>query len=74
MVLLTFADLKRRGHPYTREHTRRLVLAGKFPEPIRYSTKRIAWLESEINDFNSRLIAERDARAAAKLCGKGNAA
>jgi len=79
MRLLTFHELKdKKGVPYTREHLRRKIKDGTFPEPVRHSAKRIGWVEAEIDAYNERLLAERDARAAAKRppvsCGAGDPA
>ena len=60
MRLLTFKQLKtEKGHPYTREHTRRLVKAGKFPEPIKVGDNRRAWVEDEYDAHLQRLAAQR---------------
>jgi prophage regulatory protein len=45
--LLTFKDLKARGHRYSRMHTDRLEKAGKFPLRVRLSTHAVGWWEDE---------------------------
>jgi len=37
--------------PYSRGHIRRLVKSGKFPAPIQLSESRVAWIESEVDDW-----------------------
>ena len=49
--LLTFADLKARGIPFSRVHIRRLERAGKFPQHISLGENSIAWFEDEVDDF-----------------------
>jgi prophage regulatory protein len=49
--LLTFADLKARGIPWTRMHVGRLEAAGRFPQHIELGENSIAWFEDEIDDF-----------------------
>jgi prophage regulatory protein len=61
--LLTFADLKERGIPWTRMHVGRLEAAGKFPLHIDLAANSIAWFEDEIDDF---LEAKAAARAIQK--------
>jgi prophage regulatory protein len=60
--LLTFADLKARGIPWTRVHVGRLEAAGKFPQHIDLGENSIAWFEDEIDDFLEEKAAERDRR------------
>jgi predicted DNA-binding transcriptional regulator AlpA len=60
MKLLTFAQLKAtRGHPFSRRHTERLILEGKFPAPIKAGEHRVAWIEAEVDDHYERLAAQR---------------
>jgi prophage regulatory protein len=50
-VLLSAEDLEDLGVPYDPEHRRRLIAAGKFPQPIKLGGgkySRNAWLQSEI--------------------------
>jgi prophage regulatory protein len=60
--LLTFADLKARGIPWTRMHVGRLEAAGKFPLHINLGANSIAWFEDEIDDFLEEKAAARDAK------------
>ena len=59
MKLLSYPQLRERGVPYTREHLRRLIDAGRFPQPVALSNKRIAWVESEVSDWIGALVAAR---------------
>jgi prophage regulatory protein len=45
--LLTWEDLRQRGHPYSRVHTARLEKAGLFPQRVQIGPNRIAWWQSE---------------------------
>jgi predicted DNA-binding transcriptional regulator AlpA len=52
--VLTFADLREKKRwPYSRVHTRRLYLAGKFPKPFKASGEGgyNLWLESEVDAY-----------------------
>lgn len=42
-------------------HVRRLVKAGKFPAPIRLGENRVAWIESEIDQWLEVKLQERNA-------------
>jgi prophage regulatory protein len=64
--LLTFADLKARGIPWTRVHVGRLEAAGKFPQHIDLGENSIAWFEDEIDDFLEAKAAARDQRKTAE--------
>jgi prophage regulatory protein len=61
MRLLSYDRLRDKGVPYTREHLARLVKSGKFPPPVSLSNKRIAWVESEVDDWLVQIIANRPA-------------
>jgi prophage regulatory protein len=43
-----------------RTQVEQLVAEGRFPKPVKLSTRRIAWLESEIIAWQQARIAERD--------------
>jgi hypothetical protein len=63
-TLLTFKDLKARGHPYCADHTRRLCHTGLFPKPIKLGQgprARNAWYEDEVEAHEAKLAAARDA-------------
>lgn len=66
MRVLTFDGLsERKGITYSREHIRRLVKDGKFPNPIRIGTRSIAWDEAEIDAWLAKGAAARDTKPAA---------
>ncbi len=52
MRLLNFRDLRpEKRIYYSRDHVRRMVREGRFPRPIALSPHRIAWKESDIDDW-----------------------
>jgi len=61
--LLTFADLKARGIPWTRMHVGRLEAARKFPLHIDLGENTVAWFEDEIDDFLEAKAAAREQRS-----------
>lgn len=58
MKILTFEQLlSEKGVPYSRDHLRRLIKAGKFPSPFQLSESRIAWREADVDEWlNSRPV------------------
>jgi prophage regulatory protein len=46
--------------PYSEAHIWRLEKAGKFPRRVRIGANRIAWVESEVNNWVSSKLQERD--------------
>ncbi len=45
---------------YSFAHTARLEASGQFPKRVRLGTGRVAYVESEIQDWIADRIAERD--------------
>ena len=39
-----------------------LMAAGRFPKPLKVSVKAVAWLESEIEEWQKQRVAERDGK------------
>jgi prophage regulatory protein len=65
MNLLGIGELKtRKGIAYHRATIYRKIADGSFPKPIRLGEARIAFVESEIDDWLRARIAERDGKAA----------
>jgi prophage regulatory protein len=65
MRLLGITDLKSvKGVPYSRPHLYRLIAAHKFPKPVRLGENRVAFIESEIDEWLEARIRERDQEAA----------
>jgi prophage regulatory protein len=53
--LLTFSDLAAMGLPFTRQHLARLEHTNSFPKRLQLGSNRVAWRQSEIQDWlNSR--------------------
>jgi prophage regulatory protein len=63
MKLIPMDALDKKSIPYSRAHLYRLIRAKKFPAPVRLGENRIAFLESEIDDWLKEKIAARDADA-----------
>jgi prophage regulatory protein len=52
MKLISYNELgPQKGIRYSREHLRRLVKMRKFPAPMRLSDHKIAWIDSEIDEY-----------------------
>jgi prophage regulatory protein len=49
--VLTFAGLKDRGIPFSRQHLGRLEAAGRFPARIQLGASRVGWVESEVDEW-----------------------
>jgi prophage regulatory protein len=49
-----------KGINYSRDHLRRKCKAGEFPKPIPVSDHRIAWIESEIDEWLAARAAKRN--------------
>jgi prophage regulatory protein len=65
MRIIRLAELKPiKGIPYSSVWIRKLVADGKFPRPIALSSRRIGFIESEIDSWIADRAAERDAAAA----------
>ena len=45
---------------YSPAHVDRLEASGLFPRRVRLGQQRVAWVESEIQDWIAQRIAERD--------------
>jgi prophage regulatory protein len=58
--LLRYPDLMAtRGITYTRQHLYRLEASNKFPKRVQMGDRLIAWVESEIDEYLEKRIAER---------------
>jgi prophage regulatory protein len=62
MRLLSWDDLPTYGIRDSRTTVYRKMKAGKFPASVQYGPNRIAWVESEIQQYIADLIAARDAK------------
>jgi prophage regulatory protein len=63
MRLIAFNELRpEKGIVYSRDHLREKVRKGEFPAPVQLSDKRIAWIESEIDDWINQRLESRDSR------------
>jgi predicted DNA-binding transcriptional regulator AlpA len=52
-----------------RQHRDRLSKAGKFPKPVKpgnHANGANAWIDTEIDTYQQRCVADRDAREANK--------
>jgi prophage regulatory protein len=62
MKFISMSELEEKGIRYSRAHIYRLIHAKKFPEPVRLGENRIAFVESEVDDWLTSKVAERDAK------------
>ncbi|KQT96970.1 helix-turn-helix transcriptional regulator [Rhizobium sp. Leaf453] len=60
MRLLYFKDLNSRGIPYSRQWLDHLIKNGKFPRPVKVGARRIAWVETEIEQHLRACVEQRD--------------
>jgi prophage regulatory protein len=61
MRLLSADELRNRGITYSRYQLYRLEAAGRFPRRVAIGENRVAWVESEIDEWIKNKIRERDA-------------
>jgi prophage regulatory protein len=50
-ILISYEQLLQLGIQYSKEHIRRLEYCGLFPERVRLSPKRVAWVLTEIENW-----------------------
>lgn len=63
--LITYEGLGPKGIAYSKVQLWRLERAGKFPQRVRLSSQRVAWVESEIDEWiAARITARRQPIAA----------
>jgi predicted DNA-binding transcriptional regulator AlpA len=73
MKLLGRNDLHNLGITYSREHLRKLILAGQFPVPIPIGAgRRQFWDEGEIHQYIADRTAQRDAKVTARREAKNH--
>jgi predicted DNA-binding transcriptional regulator AlpA len=61
-LLCDWTALKAKGWPYSRSHTTRLWMAGKFPKPLKlgdHPKSRIAWWWLEVEQYLKASDAKR---------------
>ncbi|HXB77795.1 MAG TPA: AlpA family phage regulatory protein [Bradyrhizobium sp.] len=63
MRLLSREDLAAKGISLNKATIWRKLKAGEFPRPVKVGN-RLAWVETEIDDYIKTLIAARDVEAA----------
>ena len=63
--LIPYESLKAKCIGYSKPHLWRLEKAGKFPKRVAIGAGRYGYVESEIDDYITQKIAERDAGRAA---------
>jgi prophage regulatory protein len=57
--IIGFADLGKRGIPWTRQHVRRQEHRGKFPKRVQLGDNTVGWVEQEIDEWIANRLAER---------------
>jgi prophage regulatory protein len=58
--IIPYADLKKRGIPFSRGHIYKLEKAKQFPKHVIVSTARVGWLEEDIDNWVDELRERRD--------------
>src|SRR5262249_20348812 len=58
--VLSVADLHARGISYSKVHLWRLCKTGAFPKAVKIGAEKLAWVESEVEDWITSKIAARD--------------
>jgi prophage regulatory protein len=61
---LDWDDLRARGIKGSKPNINRLIREGLFPKPVKLGHSTKVWVESEIEEYQARKIAERDAHGA----------
>lgn len=59
MKLLSKKEVRERVK-YSFAHIDRLEKEGRFPKRVRLGPQRVAWVETEIDDWIAALVAKRD--------------
>ncbi|TFV70501.1 AlpA family phage regulatory protein [Bradyrhizobium frederickii] len=63
--LIAYEGLSPKGIVYSKVQLWRLERAGKFPQRVKLSPQRVAWIESEIDEWiAARISARRESVAA----------
>jgi prophage regulatory protein len=60
--LLRFSELRDRGVLLSRRHVNRLEGEGRFPRRVQISSKRVAWVASEVDAYVAAMIEKRPVR------------
>ncbi|MEP0324577.1 helix-turn-helix transcriptional regulator [Bauldia litoralis] len=68
-TLIPFETLREKGVTLCKVQIWRLEKAGKFPRRVKVSAARVAWVESEIDAYVERRIAEREPAPKPALVG-----
>jgi prophage regulatory protein len=61
MRMLDLSDLREKGIKFSRQHLNRLIKAGKFPAPVKLSSRRNAWPDTDIDKYLTGCVKARDA-------------
>jgi len=56
---IRFEDLEAKGIPLSRSQIMRKVKDGRFPKPVKFGKERVAWIESELDEWINQRIADR---------------
>lgn len=58
-MLLSYTDIRHIGINLSQRTLRRLEHSGEFPRRLRIGRQKVAWLESEINEWLQTKLSER---------------
>lgn len=60
--------------PFSKPTLHRKVKEGSFPAPVKIGARAVAWITSEVEEWERSVVAERDARVARQSDSKLEAA
>jgi prophage regulatory protein len=63
MRVLGYGDLKQKGIRFSRQWIAKLVARGEFPAPIKLGEQSVAFVESEVDEWLTRRVHERNTKS-----------
>lgn len=60
--------------PFSKPTLHRKVKEGTFPAPVKIGARAVAWITTEVEEWERRVIAERDARVTTPAVDRPEAA
>ena len=72
--LLSYAEIRARGVPWSRPQLAKLESAGRFPRRVDFGPKTKRWLEHEVDQYLADRTAQREKGASSEPVGQQHAA